>query len=277
MTTQPVVVVGLKEKQPTALRFAVDIALERNVGLRVIHCLEIRSAGDFVSMPHDSWRAAGEAVLEDARHFIDGIDPRPSTQYRLDAELPYFALQEASKAASMLVVGVDSDHENSLGLFGGTVTGRVAAYSLAPVAIVPEWSWPAEQSGTVVVAVDALGPAASSLRFAFAEASRRHAELRAIHVVPPEEMVGNTLPHHVDFSEALAGWSEEFPEVKVTRRFVVDQADDGCVQATEEADLLILGRNAKPATSSALGHPVLVEIARRAQCPCIVVPDVWVP
>jgi nucleotide-binding universal stress UspA family protein len=272
MTTRPVIV-GLKEKQPTALRFAVDMALERNVGLRVIHCLEIRSAGDFVSMPHDSWRAAGEAVLEDARHFIDGIDPRPSTEYKLDAELPYFALQEASKHAAMLVVGVDSRHESNLGLFGGTVAGRVAAYSVAPVAIVPEWSWPTDRSDTVVIAVDARGPAAGSMRFAFAEASRRHAELCAIHVVPPEDMVGDTLPHRVGLSEALAGWSEEFPDVKVTRRFVFDDADEGCVQATEEADLLILGRRGN--TGSVLDHPVIAEIARRAQCPCIVVPDTW--
>lgn len=268
------VVVGLKEKQPTALRFAIEMASVRDVDLHVIHCLEIRSAGDFVSMPHHSWRAAGEALLADARHFVEDIDPHPSTEYRLDPELPYFTLRAAAETASIVVVGADSPGLNG-SLFGGTVTRRLVAQSSTPIAVVPEWSWPSARSHTIVVAVDARGPAAGSMRFAFAEASRRHAELEAIHVVPIEDLVGNGLPHRIDLSEALAGWSEEFPDVKVTRRFLFGDAEEGCIQASEDADLLILGRGPNAGTTPLLDHPVLTEIASRAQCPCIVVPDEW--
>jgi len=273
MTAKPVVV-GLKEKQPTALKFAIENAIAHNVGLRVVHCLDIRSAGDFVSMPHDSWRAASEAILDDARLVIDDIRPHPTTQYRLDSGLPFFTLHEESQAATMLVLGVDAVGRMD-GLFGGTVTERLAAQSPVPVAVVPERSWPKEPSGNVFVAVDARTPAAGSMRFAFTEASRRNADLYAIHVVPERDLVGDTVPHRIGLSEALAGWSEKFPEVKVTRRFLFDEADEGCLRATDEADLLVLGRGPGTVVRQLLGHPVLSEITSRAHCPCVVVPDDW--
>jgi nucleotide-binding universal stress UspA family protein len=273
MTVKPIVV-GLKEKQPTALRFATEMAIAHNVGVRVIHCLDIRSAGDFVSMPHDSWRAAGAAILEDAGRIIDDVHPHPTTEYRLDSGLPFYTLRDESDNATMVVVGIDSAGRKQ-GVFGGTVTDRLAAHSPVPVAIVPERSWPHDPSGTVVVAVDARTPAPGPLGFAFAEASRRNAELQAVHVVPVTDMFGDTLPHRVGLSEALAGWAEEFPDVKVSRRFLFDDADEGCVRVTDEADLLILGRGPTTVMNQLLGHPVLSEITTRAHCPCVVVPDDW--
>lgn len=268
------VIVGLKDKQPTALRFAAEMALARNVGLRVVHCLEIRSAGDFVSMPHDSWRAAGEAILEDARGLVHDMDPHPKSEYWMDSGLPSYTLHEESEGATMVVVGVDST--GRLGsLFSGTITRRLVMHSAAPIAVVPERSFPSNATGGVFVALDARTPAAGSIRFAFAEASRRNAELHAIHVVPETDMLGDMAPHRIGLAEALAGWSEEFPDVKVTRRFFFDDSDEGCIRATEEASLLVLGRGPKTVISRLLGHPVLTEIASRAQCPCVVVPDDW--
>ena len=273
MNARPVVV-GVKDKQPTAVRFAAEMALAHHVGLRVVHCLEIRSAGDFVSMPHDSWRAAGEAILEDARELIQHEHPHPSAEFRMDSGLPYYTLHEESEHATMVVVGLDAAGRLS-SIFGGTVARRLITQSAVPVAVVPERSWPSEPGGSVFVAVDARTPAAGSIRFAFAEASRRNVELHAVHVVPEREIVGDTMPHRIGVSEALAGWSEEFPEVKVTRQFIFDDADDGCIRATESAALLVLGRGPDTAMGRLLGHPTLSEIAERAHCPCIVVPDDW--
>jgi len=273
MTVKPIVV-ALKEKQPTALRFAAELAIARNVGLRVIHCLDIRSAGDFVSMPHNSWRAAGEAILDDARHLIDELHPRATAEYRLDSGLPFFTLHDEANNATVVIVGIDTAGRKN-GVFGGTVTERLAAQSPVPIAIVPERSWSHDPSGIVVVAVDGRTSAAGSMRFAFEEASRRHAELQAVHVVPVDDMFGDTVPHRIGLSEALAGWAEEFPDVKVSRRFLFDDADEGCVRLTDEADLLVLGRGPATVMNHLLGHPVLSEITARAQCPCVVVPDEW--
>ena len=273
MTMKPIVV-GLKEKQPTALRFAAEMAIERNVGLRVIHCLDIRSAGDFVSMPHNSWRAAGEAILHDARHLVDELHPRTTAEYRLDSGLPFFTLHDESDNATMVVVGLDTAGRKN-GVFGGTVTERLAAQAPAPIAIVPEQSWSHDPCGIVIVAVDGRTPATGSMRFAFEEASRRRAELQAVHVVPVNDMFGDTMPHRVGLSEALAGWAEEFPDVKVSRRFLFDDAGEGCVRVSDEADLLVLGRGPATVMNHLLGHPVLEEITVRAHCPSVVVPDGW--
>jgi nucleotide-binding universal stress UspA family protein len=170
----------------------------------------------------------------------------------------------------MLVVGVDAASWSGP-LFGGSVTERLITHSDIPVAIVPERTWPDEISGPVFVAIDARTPAAGPLRFAFTEASRTARELHVAHVIPEMTTYEQAQPRRIDVSEVLAGWSEEFPDVTIKHRFFFDDADDGCVRASEEASLLVLGRR----KTKIFGHPILGEIAKSVHCPCVVVPDEW--
>jgi len=272
---QEAIVVGLKEKQPTALRFAAQAAIEHHANLRVVHCLDLRTAADFVSVPHkefppESWRAAGEAVIDQARADVSELQPTPNADFVLADGRPFQTLRDETAGASMLVVGLDAD--SSFGpLFGGSVTQRLISHSGVPVAVVPERTWADEISGPVFVAIDTRTPAAGPLRFAFSEASRTSKELHVAHVIPEMETFGQSQPRRIDVSEVLAGWSEEFPDVTVKHRFFFDDADDGCVRASEEASLLVLGRR----KTQIFGHPVLSEIAKRVHCPCVVVPDEW--
>lgn len=272
MTTRPVVI-GLKDKQPTALAFAAEIAAARHAALRVVHCLDIRSAGDFVSMPHDSWHAAGEAILEDARRFIEGTTPPPTTEYHLDPGLPYYTLREESETATLLVVGVDAVGGLD-GLFGGTVTERLVTHSRVPIAVVPEHPWPHDGPGNVVVAVDAHASAAGPIRFAFTEARRRNLALQAIHVVTRSSSRHPTTSQ-AGLADAMARWSEEFPDVSVAHRLVVEDDERGLLRAPEETDVLVVGRSPEPAVSGWVEHPVLTEISSRARCPTVIVPNDW--
>jgi nucleotide-binding universal stress UspA family protein len=270
-----VVVVGVKEKQPTALRFAAQAATERHTNLRIVNCLDVRTAADFVSVPYntfppESWRAAGEAVIEEARAFVNELDPHPAVECAVADGLPFQTLREEAKHASMLVVGLDAAAWFGP-LFGGSVTERLITHSPVPVAVVPERAWPDEITGPIFVAIDTQTPAAGPLRFAFAEADRTTKELHVAHVIPEMDMFHRSQSHKVGVSEVLAGWSEEFPDVVVKRRFFFDEADEGCVRVSEEASLLVLGQRA----TQIFGHPVLTEIAKRTHCPCVVVPDDW--
>lgn len=267
---KPTVILGIKEKQPTAIRFAADAAIARGAVLRIVHCVDVRVAGDFVSVPTESWRSAGEAILEDARDVLSGIDPAPPAEYVLDDGLPFHTLRDAAGDASLVVVGVDA--AGWLGpLFGGSVTERLITHAPSPVAIVPERYWPKEASGPVFVAIDARSPAAGPLRFAFTEADRRGSELHVAHVMPEDELFSGSMSHRAAVSEVLAGWREQYPDVHVKQRTFFDDAADGCVRVTEEAELLVLGRR----RNHVFGHPVLAEIATRSHCPSVVVPDEW--
>lgn len=269
------VVVGVKEKQPTALRFAAHAAAARHTTVRVVHCLDIRTAADFVSVPYttfppEAWRGAGEAVIDDARTTINELEPRPEAEYALIDGLPYQTLRDESAGADLLVVGADAAAWFGP-LFGGSVSERLIEHADVPIAVVPERAWPDEPVGPIFVAIDTRTPAAGPLRFAFMEADRTKNELHVAHVIPEMDMFGQTQSHRIDVSEVLAGWSEEFPDVAVRHRYFFDEAAEGCVRASEEASLLVLGRR----KTHIFGHPVLAEIARRVHCPCVVVPDEW--
>lgn len=270
-----VVAVGVKEKQPTALRFAAQAAIERNANLRIVHCLDVRTAADFVSVPYytfppESWRAAGEAVIEEARAFVKELTPSPTVECAIAEGQPFQTLSEEAAHAAMLVVGVDASAWFGP-LFGGSVTERLISHSDCPVAVVPERAWPDELTGPTVVAIDTRTPARGPLRFAFEHADRTNHELHVAHVIPEKAMFHESHSHKIGLSEVLAGWSQEFPDVNVKHRFFFDESNEGCVRASEEASLLILGRR----HSHIFGHPVLAEIAKRAHCPCVVVPDDW--
>jgi nucleotide-binding universal stress UspA family protein len=272
---QNVVVVGIKEKQETALRFAARAAIDRHTNLRIVHCLDIRTAADFVSVPYktfppESWRAAGDAVIEQARAFVKELTAHPDVECAVVDGRPFQTLRDEAAAASMLVLGTDATYGFGP-IFDGGVTARLIGHSDIPVAVVPERSWPEEITGPVMVAVDTRTLAEGPLRFAFEAASRTDNELHVLHVIPETDMFYRSQSHKIQVSEVLAGWAEEFPDVIVKNRFFFDEADTGCVRASEEASLLVVGRR----KTQVLGHPVLSEIARRVHCPCVVVPDEW--
>lgn len=262
------VVVGLKEMQPTALRFAAQKAVDLHAHLRVIHSLDVHAPGGFEYTPHDPWQAFGKRVLADARTFVEGLETSPPADFVMHSWSPYDALRDAAESASLLVVGVDAAAWFGP-LFAGSVTERLITHSPIPVAVVPERAWPHEITGPVFVAIDDHGPAAGPLQFAFTEAARTTRELHVAHVIAEETLFQRSESQTLKASEVLAEWSEKFPDVTVTQRFFYDDPDDGCVRVSEEASLLVLGRRKK----QIFGHPVLAEIAKRVHCPCIVVPD----
>lgn len=262
------IVVGLKEMQPTALRFAAQKAGDLHAHLRVIHSLDVHAAGGFEYTPHDSWQASGKRVLADARTFIDGLDTSQPAGFVLHSWSPYDALLDAAESAAMLVVGVDANAWFGP-LFAGSVTERLITHSPIPVAVVPERAWQHEITGPVFVAIDNHGPATGPLQFAFTEADRTTRELHVAHVIPEETLFHRSESQTFEAAEALAERSEKFPDVTVKQRFFYDDPDDGCVRVSEEASLLVLGRRKK----QIFGHPVLAEIAKRVHCPCIVVPE----
>jgi nucleotide-binding universal stress UspA family protein len=272
MTEFPVVV-GVKDGQHSALRFAAEVAAERGVGLRVLHCVELLASSDAVSLVSNTWPAPGQEVLDNAKAFVDALaSPPADANYMLVIDSPYATLADEATEASLVVVGTDAESMLE-GFFRGRVTERLLKHAVAPVAVVPDGSWPTSGGGGVFVAVDARTSAAGALQFAFDEAQRRDRQLHVVHVAPVGVPFEELEPMRAAVSEILAGWSEQYPDVTVTRRFLFDEADEGCLRASAEADLLVLGRSGHTEAFLPFAHPVLAQIARHAHCPCVVVPS----
>jgi len=273
MTTKPVVV-GIQGDQPLALQFAAENAAARGVGLRVVHCVDPMIAGEFSTVSDGVRSVPGEGVLDQAKEFLSGVQPETPTEYVLSVRGAYGELFDEAERASLIVVGTDPAATLDR-FFGGRVTEHLLKRADVPVAVVPEGHAPADPKGAVFVALDAKTSATGPLRFAFEEAQRRDLRLHIAHVAPADTAPPEVEALRAEISEILAGWSERYPDVMVTRLLVFDEPDEGIMRASVEADLLVLGRSSGTLIPRPFAHPVLAEIARHAHCPCVVVPNEW--
>jgi nucleotide-binding universal stress UspA family protein len=268
------VVLGIADKQPTALRLAMQAARRRGVTLRVVHsagvpaqAAELYANSDAI----DAFRTAGQTVLDDARHFIEQQPSTPVIEYVLTTRGPVSALEAEASEAQLLVVGTD-DIPWYDRLLGGAVAGYLATHAACPVIAVPENTYPSTTSGGVVVTLDGDTSASGSLNFAFEEAEVRGSRLYVLHAAPPGTMAADVEASRANISEVLAGWSAQHPNVRITTHFAIDEPDDACIRATQRAELVVVGRPRHRGIAFALARPVATQVLRHTHCPVAVVP-----
>jgi len=146
------------------------------------------------------------------------------------------ALVNRSKDARMVVLGSRGLGEFTAGLLG-SVTSAVAHHAHSPVAVIREWPRPTDPTamGNVVVGVDGSAHSAPAITMAFEEASLRGADLIAVHAW--SDVTLSTLTAHNEglpwasikaaeqaaLAESLAGYSEQYPDVGVTKVVLQDR------------------------------------------------------
>ncbi|MEO6472172.1 MAG: universal stress protein [Aeromicrobium sp.] len=272
-TSKPVVV-GIGDKQPTALRFALIEARRTGAGLRVVH-----SAGFVAEAPGfyvgagivEDFREAGQKVLDDAKHFIDQEVSSVPVTYVLTTTTPTLALEAEAGDASTLVIGAD-DVAWPDRLLGGAIASHMSTHARCPVVVVPERTYPTPLSGGVVIALDGDTSASGPLRFAFEHASAGDNLLHVLHAMPPGTVRKDAEAFRANVAEVLAGWTDSFPDVRVLLNFPIDDADEACVRATEHAELVVVGRPRPHSMPFALARPLATRVIKRAHCPVAVVP-----
>lgn len=269
------VVLGIADKQPTAIRFALREAKLRGTTLRIVHSAVVPSQGAEFSVSQEMydqlWRAE-EAVLDDARHFVEQ-EPSPShVDYVLSAQAPVDILEQEARAAQLLVIGVD-DISWWDRVFGGAIAGYLANHAACPVIAVPESTFPTTAHRGVVVTLDGDTSATGPLQFAFDQASARGNHLHVLHATPPGTVASDTEASRANIAEVLAGWKERYPDVRLTRQFVMGEPGDQCRRATAHAELVVVGRPHHKSAVFAITHPVASQVLRGAQCPVAVVPS----
>lgn len=167
----------------------------------------------------------------------------------------------------------------------GSVSLALATHSPVPVAVVPaaHGASGASSPPPVVLGV-APGEPLPPVEFAFAEAERRAAPLRAVRAwLFPQTVPGHMVVSSEEATEqnrlageetelALAPGREGFPGVPVTTYIGLTEPETALVEASRDASVLVIGaRRHRGHLAMPLGT-VARRVLHHAACPVVVVP-----
>jgi nucleotide-binding universal stress UspA family protein len=134
----------------------------------------------------------------------------------------------------------------------------------------------------VIVGVDGLPGSAGALRYAVAEARRRHTSLCLVHVVPSELSSGAaplTDLHQggVDLLDAAEVTVRQLaPDLAVDTVLTPGERTTGVLRAAEGAQLVVVGRERRRGIERFLTGSATAGIAAHAPTDVVVVPSFWV-
>ena len=188
------------------------------------------------------------------------------------------ALVDASKNANMIVVGTRGRGAIGRALLGSVSTGLLH-HAQCPVAVVHsrEGRLPDAHS-PVVVGIDGSPTSEAAVAIAFDEASRRQAELIAIHVwsdvgvFPTLGMDWRLYEErgHEILAERLAGWQERYPDVRIRRIVECDRPARWFIEHSKDAQMVVLGSHGRGGFAGMLLGSVSSAVAQSVDIPVIV-------
>ncbi|NGM16053.1 universal stress protein [Verrucosispora sp. CWR15] len=281
------VVVGVDGSEPAraALRLAATTAAHRDRPLRVVHAFiwptlhsPVRPATE--SGPDGGLRAQAEqlvaAAVDEAEATAPGLRV---TGEIVDGEATAVLLAEAPTAA-MVVLG-DRGGGGFAALVLGSVAVKLAAYADCPVLVARGTS---RADGEVVVGVDGSELSRRAVEFAVQEAALRGAAVLALHAYrhPVSTGPGDMQPLVYDESElradedravaeSIAGLTERYPEVQITRRSVRGRAARVLTDASRQAQLMVVGGQGRGEVTGLLLGSVSQSLLHHSHCPVAVV------
>ncbi|WP_030270349.1 universal stress protein [Streptomyces sp. NRRL B-24484] len=274
-----------------AVHWAAEEAVRRGAGLRIVHALGRPDA----EYAHDSLaaelRPAALRALAGTAEEVRRARPGLTVETAAVDEDPVDALLTAAAGEELLVLG-SRGIGGFTGLLVGSVGLAVAARVDVPVVLVRADAPTGPQDGgrrargEIVVGVDGRHGPDAVLDFAFAEAARRGARVRAVHgwdLVPAWTAAG-WVPPQVDvavqeateqavLAKALAGARAAHPDIAVVAETRVGGAAHAVVAASARADLVVVGRRERDhhPLGVRLG-PVAHAVLHHSAAPVAVVP-----
>ncbi|MFJ4205711.1 universal stress protein [Streptomyces sviceus] len=290
-------VVGVdgSESSLLAVDWAVDEAARHGRPLRLVHA-SLWERYERARPAFSTDRPAGEVM---AQNIVASCAERArlrNPEVKVSADVvaadAVSTLLRAGSEAFALVTGVHGRGEVA-GLLLGSVSLTVAARAMCPVIVVRGDERNLRGSlGRVVVGVGDATEGAGAVRFAAREAEARACALTAVRAwrspvhepgssptepgpgdlglaadaAAPEEQVSATLDH------ALREVVREHPEVDVTRSVVEGPAHRVLLEASADADLIVVGAQRRHGHSGLQLGSVAHALLHHSACPVAVVP-----
>jgi nucleotide-binding universal stress UspA family protein len=253
-TGRVVVAVDGTEGSAGALRYAAQEAARRGARLRIVHVSPtyVPLAPMLPYVP-DDLTSAGHAILRDAATAVSGPDgPEVETQLLSGARIA--EIVEAAQDADLLVVGHETKRGVDRMLFGAT-TAAVAAHSVVPTVAVPSDWRPGSSRGVVVAGLRSHHGSDDLLRAGFDAASARGTVLRIVHAWSLPDPYADRVEERTHAAQWLTAarthidrlldpWREMCPDVPVEIVVLHDQPARTLIRQTEQADLVVLVRQA---------------------------------
>ncbi|MEO7234266.1 MAG: universal stress protein [Lapillicoccus sp.] len=283
LSPRPPVVVGVdgSVSSHAALEWAVDEAGRRHLPLHLVSAWISDYSAETTAHLQRSVEDGCRADLESARAQVRTAAPDMEVETSLVNAQPASALIAASRTAQAVVVG-----SHGLGAvtqaFVGSTCMQLAAHASCPVVVVRKTA--RDTAGRVVVGVDGSALSADATAYAFDQASRRGLGLTALHAwdasiytsrlamtVLVETWDELEVEQAIITSAAIARWRDTYPEVDVETRVVPGRPADVLAEASQHAELLVVGSRGRGGFRGLLLGSVSRSVMHRAACPVVVV------
>jgi nucleotide-binding universal stress UspA family protein len=282
MSTLVVVGVDGSEASLAAVETAAREARWRKAALKVVHAFVWPGAHTPPVRPDGLTHVADDLVAE-AVERARSTAPDIEVAHTVVTGDPLSVLEQQSHTAELLVVGSRGSGAFAALLLGSTAL-HLATHSRCPVLVVRDQP---RADGPVVVGVDGSEAGQKAVDFAFAEAAQREAPLIALHAWTTWSA---TLPAPQDpsepyaypsgalagqeerlLAEAIAGREERYPQVRVERRLVHGPTREALIDASADAQLVVVGARGRGGFAGLLLGSVSQAVLHHAHCPVAVV------
>ncbi len=278
MVERVVVAIDGGPASTAALDWALTRAKVQPVSLELTTVVEFGWAP--AGGPDDDFRPIYERALADATRRVEQEAPDIKKTSYVRRGVPADELVRASVSADLLVVGT-----NKTGVLAGAVYGtlplRLAAHSRCPVVVVPAVWVPS--AGSIAVGLEDDATAEGALAFAAGEATRLGRVLDIVHAwsIPATIAVeyGAIIPFH-DLQEAHAAILAKaagrvrtaHPGLEVREVLEQGPAAMVLVDASGEAELVVVGTHGRGAVGSLFLGSVSHDVLLNLKCPVAVIP-----
>ncbi|MEV8550219.1 universal stress protein [Streptomyces glaucescens] len=283
------IVVGVdgSEAGLRAADWAADEAALRGVPLRLVHASlwECYERAVFPAAPGRLERILRDVLVGAAAKRAQQRVPDMRIATQVVPEGPVPVLVHEAHGASALILGA-RDRGGAAEVLSGSVSLAVVGRADCPVIVVRGGNEDRDRAATygrVVLGVGEEGAGADAVRFALEEAERRGAVLEAVRAWrrPGPATADHPLlvgePAHVREQLAVqtleTALSEAPPCVRLHKRAVEGSARQVLLDASHDADLLVIGARRRPGHFGLhLGRVAHAALTRSA-CPVAVVPE----
>lgn len=253
-----------------ALRWAVAEGRLRNAPVRLVHIVEwpvivVPGASGWLS---EQQRLKAKAGLDEAMAAAGGALPVSIVEGSVAG-----TICEMSRDASMIVLG-SRGHGGFSGLLIGSVSMSVAVHAACPVVVVRGGERADPESRPVTVGVDDSAEARLAARFGFQEAQSRGCGLVAIRAWHPAgaDPTGELeTAERVALREVLDEEIVAHRSVPVATRLVVGRAAKTLIDASKEAQLVVVGSRGMGGFKGLLLGSVGQQLLHHGHCPVMVV------